>query len=295
MAWPEASPGVSRFANTIQDHGLENALDQKLIKLSEKAIKNKTPVEINLPITNANRTVGAMLSGEIAKSYGEEGLPERTISINFSGSAGQSFGAFLSKGLDFQLSGDANDYFGKGMSGGTIAVKPPLESPFVPEENIIVGNVGLYGATGGEAFIRGLVGERFCVRNSGANAVVEGLGDHGAEYMTNGRLVVLGPTGRNFAAGMSGGIAYILDEGGDFSSRCNQEMVDLESIDDPDDIQELKGLIEAHLNYTGSLNAERILNSWAEYTTKFIKVYPKDYRRVLEAQKTLNTEAHTGG
>ena len=229
------------------------------------------------------------------KRQGEEGLPDDSIKINFSGSAGQSFGAFLSKGINIQLSGDANDYFGKGMSGGVIAVKPPLESPFIPEENIIIGNVGLYGATGGEVFIRGLAGERFCVRNSGANAVVEGVGDHGAEYMTNGRLVILGQTGRNFAAGMSGGIAYILDEDGHFSSRCNQEMVDLEALDDPDDIAELKGLIQAHFDYTGSSNAERIINSWPKYIEKFIKVYPRDYRRVIEDQKKLSMEAPSGG
>ena len=295
LAWTEASGDVSRFANVAQDHGLEHALDNKLIELSQNAINNKASVSINLPISNANRTVGAMLSGEIAKQYGEEGLPHDSIKINFSGSAGQSFGAFLSKGINIQLSGDANDYFGKGMSGGVIAVKPPLESPFIPEENIIIGNVGLYGATGGEVFIRGLAGERFCVRNSGASAVVEGVGDHGAEYMTNGRLVILGQTGRNFAAGMSGGIAYILDEDGHFSSRCNQEMVDLEALDDPDDIAELKGLIQAHFDYTGSSNAERIINSWPKYIEKFTKVYPRDYRRVIEDQKKLSMEAPSGG
>ena len=295
LAWTEASGDVSRFANVAQDHGLEHALDNKLIELSQNAINNKASVSINLPISNANRTVGAMLSGEIAKQYGEQGLPHDSIKINFSGSAGQSFGAFLSKGINIQLSGDANDYFGKGMSGGVIAVKPPLESPFIPEENIIIGNVGLYGATGGEVFIRGLAGERFCVRNSGASAVVEGVGDHGAEYMTNGRLVILGQTGRNFAAGMSGGIAYILDEDGHFSSRCNQEMVDLEALDDPDDIAELKGLIQAHFDYTGSSNAERIINSWPKYIEKFTKVYPRDYRRVIEDQKKLSMEAPSGG
>jgi glutamate synthase domain-containing protein 2/glutamate synthase domain-containing protein 1/glutamate synthase domain-containing protein 3 len=265
-----------------QDHGLEKALDNKLIELCKEAIEEKKPVNFDLQIKNINRTVGTMLSSEIARRYGLGGLPEDTIKIKLYGSAGQSFGAFLSHGVTMTLEGDANDYLGKGLSGGRIIVYPPKKATFVPEENIIIGNVVLYGAICGEAFIRGVAGERFCVRNSGAHAVVEGLGDHGAEYMTGGRLVVLGPTGRNFAAGMSGGIAYIWDRDGTFKDRCNPGMVDVLAVDRPQDQQGLKELIEKHYRYTESTVAKDILDRWSEVLPQFVKVYPTDYRRVLE-------------
>jgi glutamate synthase (NADPH/NADH) large chain len=282
LAKPEAPPEVSTHHVQAQDHGLDKALDQQLISLAKEALEKRKPVSISLPIRNANRTVGAMLSGEVAKRYGEDGLPSETIQIQFQGSAGQSFAAFLAKGLAFTLEGDANDYFGKGISGGRVVVVPPQESLFVPEENIIVGNTALYGATGGEVFIRGLAGERFAVRNSGVRAVTEGIGDHGCEYMTNGRVVVLGPTGRNFAAGMSGGIAYVLDEAGDFHERCNQEMVGLLAVEDSEDVEELRLLVEKHYHFTGSANAKRVLDQWHSLLPKFVKVYPEDYRRVME-------------
>ena len=278
-----------------QDHGLEKALDHELIAQAEPSMRNKERVSVRLPICNANRAVGAMLAGEVAKQYGEDGLPHDTFQVEFTGSAGQSYGAFLAKGMSFELEGDTNDYFAKGMSGGRLVVVPPKESQFVPEENVIMGNVALYGATGGEAFIRGLAGERFAVRNSGAHAVVEGVGDHGCEYMTNGRVVVLGPTGRNFAAGMSGGIAYVLDEHGVFESLCNIELVDLERVETREDIHELRGLISKHKQYTSSANAKRILDNWAETLPKFVKVYPKDYRRVIEAKRRAERQAVGSG
>ncbi|MBP1638192.1 MAG: glutamate synthase large subunit, partial [Bacteroidetes bacterium] len=232
-----------------------------------------------------DRTTGAMISGEIAKRYGQTGLPNDTIKVLFEGSAGQSFGAFLAKGVTFRLQGDANDYLGKGLSGGHIIVTPPEGSTFKPEENILCGNTLLYGATSGEVYINGIVGERFCVRNSGATAVVEGAGDHCCEYMTGGRTVVLGPTGRNFAAGMSGGVAYILDEKGDFDYFCNMEMVELSLIEDSGDNKELFGLIKAHYKYTNSPLAKKIMNNWNEYAEKFIKVVPIEYKKVLEDEK----------
>ena len=268
-----------------QDHGLDKALDHQLITMSEEALERKTPVRMELPIRNSYRTVGAMLSGEISKRYGEDGLPDDTIRVHVRGSAGQSFGAFLAKGVSFQLEGDSNDYFGKGLSGGHIVVYPPAGSTFVPEKNVIVGNVSLYGATGGKAFIRGVAGERFAVRNSGAHAVVEGVGDHGCEYMTQGVVVVLGPTGRNFAAGMSGGFAYVLDEDGCFRQRCNQEMVDLEPVVEENDLTTLRELIQEHLDSTGSANARRILGAWEVMIPKFVKIFPRDFRRVLEERR----------
>ena len=295
LAKPEAPESVARFHCEDQDHGLDRALDHELIARSHRALSHREPITFELPISNANRTVGTMLSGEVAQRYGEDGLPDDTINIAFTGSAGQSFGAFLAKGLAFTLEGDSNDYFGKGVSGGRLVVVPPRESTFVAEENIIVGNVALYGATGGEVFIRGLAGERFGVRNSGAHAVVDGVGDHGCEYMTNGRVVVLGPTGRNFAAGMSGGIAYVLDEAGDFDMRCNQELVDLEPMVEPEDIEELRAMVQKHLHYTGSANAARVLDDWDAFLTKFVKVYPKDYRRVIEAGKQAALQAVGSG
>ena len=295
LAKPEAPDSVARFHCEDQDHGLERALDHELIARSQRALSHREPVTFESPISNANRTVGTMLSGEIAQRYGEDGLPDDTINVTFTGSAGQSFGAFLARGIAFTLEGDSNDYFGKGVSGGRLVVVPPRQSTFVAEESIIVGNVALYGATGGEVFIRGVAGERFGVRNSGAYAVIDGVGDHGCEYMTSGRVVVLGPTGRNFAAGMSGGIAYVLDEAGDFDIRCNQELVDLEPVVEPEDIAELRAMVQKHLNYTGSANAARVLDDWDAFLTKFVKVYPKDYRRVIEAGKQAALQAVGSG
>ena len=284
------SPEETLYCSEGQDHGLERALDHKLISMSEPAIKNKAPVEISLPISNANRTVGAMLSGKIAKAYGEDGLPPQTVRINFKGSAGQSFGAFLAPGVALNLEGDTNDYMGKGMSGGLVVVKPHPDSTFAPEENIIIGNVAMYGATGGRAFINGVAGERFCVRNSGVQAVVEAVGDHGCEYMTGGVVVVLGATGRNFAAGMSGGIAFVYDPDGDFHIRFNDGLADLEEVTQRDDIITLKGLIEEHLTHTGSQPAARILAEWDSALPKFKKIMPRDYRRVLEERKRRRQE-----
>ena len=279
------TPGDTVYCSQAQDHGLERALDHKLIGLAGEALQRKTPVEISLPISNVNRTVGAMLSGRIAKAYGEDGLPPDTIRINFTGSAGQSFGAFLASGVSLNLEGDTNDYMGKGMSGGRIVVKPHPESGFAPEENIIIGNVAMYGATGGHAFINGMAGERFCVRNSGVRAVVEAVGDHGCEYMTGGVVVVLGATGRNFAAGMSGGIAFVYDAAGDFPARFNDGLADLESVTAREDIAALKTLVEEHHQHTGSIPAGRILAEWDAALPKFRKIMPRDYRRVLQERK----------
>ncbi len=285
-----ASPGETLFCSEEQDHGLEQALDHRLIELAEPAIRRKAPVDITLPISNSNRTVGAMLSGRIAKAYGEDGLPPDTVRINFTGSAGQSFGAFLAPGVSLHLDGDTNDYTGKGMSGGLIVVKPHPDSTFIPEENIIIGNVAMYGATGGHAYINGVAGERFCVRNSGVRAVVEAVGDHGCEYMTGGVVVVLGSTGRNFAAGMSGGIAFVYDADSDFHVRFNGGMADLEPVVDRDDIITLKGLIEEHHGHTGSAPAARILADWDSSLPKFKKIMPRDYRRVLEERRKRSLE-----
>ncbi len=254
---PPVPSRVNRRCTIDQDHGLNEALDYKLIDHAQDAIDHQTPVVFKLPIKNVHRTVGAMLSGRIARKYGSAGLPDDTIHFEFKGSAGQSFGAFLAKGVTLELEGDANDYVGKGLSGGRLIVYPPEESTFVPEENILIGNVVLYGATSGEAFFNGMAGERFAVRNSGATAVVEGLGDHGCEYMTNGLVIVLGKTGRNFAAGMSGGIAYVLDETGEFVKyRCNKASVDLEQVFDPNDQQVLQTTIYRHFDATGSPRAQ---------------------------------------
>jgi glutamate synthase (NADPH/NADH) large chain len=288
---------VARYNTEKQDHGLEKALDHRLIELAKPALERAEKVTIEMPIRNINRTVGTMLSWEIAKRYGHDGLPDDTVHIRFAGSAGQSFGAFLAKGVTLDLIGDTNDYCGKGLSGGRISVQPSAKFRGEPTENIITGNVVLYGAIAGEAYFRGVAGERFAVRNSGARAVVEGVGDHGCEYMTGGTVVVLGMTGRNFAAGMSGGIAYVLDEDGSFKTRCNQSMVQLESVLSeaeqdarvPKDVWHmnradeaiLKGAIEKHAGYTGSARAREILSNWAAYRAKFVKVFPSEYRRAL--------------
>jgi len=288
---PEIARESRRHQWKEQDHGLELALDQTLIQLAEGALTDGRPVTIDIPIRNVNRTVGTLLGFEVTKKYGGAGLPDDTIIVNFTGSAGNSFGAFLSKGITLRLSGDANDYVGKGLSGGRIVVRPPDDATFVAEDNVIAGNVILYGATGGEVFLRGAVGERFCVRNSGAIAVVEAIGDHGCEYMTGGRAVILGPTGRNFAAGMSGGIAYVHDPGGVFPKRVNTEMVDLEPLDD-DDLAWLRDRIEKHRHETGSEVAARILADWGTTASEFVKVMPTDYRRVLEAAAAAREAGH---
>jgi glutamate synthase (NADPH) large chain len=296
---PNVPARVGRRCRIAQDHGLERALDYKLIDHAKDALENKTPVEFKLPIRNVHRTVGAMLSGEIARRYGSAGLPDDTVRFSFTGSAGQSFGAFLAKGVSLTLEGDANDYVGKGLSGGRIVIYPPRHSTFIPEENILIGNVVLYGATTGEAFFNGVAGERFAVRNSGATAVVEGVGDHGCEYMTAGLVVVLGKTGKNFGAGMSGGIAFVLDETGEFAATlCNKAGVDLDPVESETDINALRNLIERHVEYTGSPRGEWILTNWPDMLSKFIKVFPHEYKRVLgvprssEAQKPVPHQTH---
>jgi glutamate synthase (ferredoxin) len=318
---PTVPKHYGRTCQIPQDHGIEKTLDATtLLELAKPAIEECKPVHASLPIRNTMRVVGTMTGSEITRRYGAVGLPEDTIKFHFKGSAGQSFGAFIPKGMTLILEGDANDYIGKGLSGGKIVVFPPREATFVPEENTIIGNVAFYGATGGEAYIRGFAGERFCVRNSGLQAVVEGVGDHGCEYMTGGRVVVLGPTGRNFAAGMSGGVAYVLDEAGDFASRCNMSMVEFDPVPEEDHLLEklqhqggdiaFMGLVEVmddlssrdaericqlvanHARYTGSERAKAILADWKTYRTKFVKVMPVEYRRALrELEKSRTLQA----
>jgi glutamate synthase (NADPH/NADH) large chain len=276
-------PGrVARRCVQRQNHGLEQALDHQLIEQARPALENLTPVEMNFPVRNVHRAVGAMLSGEIARRYGSEGLPDETIRIHLNGSAGQSLGAFLAKGVTLTLEGDANDYVGKGLSGGRLVIYPPRTAGFAAEENILIGNVVLYGATSGEAFFNGMAGERFAVRNSGSTAVVEGVGDHGCEYMTNGLVLVLGPCGRNFAAGMSGGIAYVFDERMDFTKkRCNLSSVDLEPVIEMEDVQIVRDLVTRHAELTGSPRARMILDNWSDMLPRFIKVFPHEFKRVL--------------
>lgn len=291
---PEAPPEVGRYCQISQDHGLDEALDNRvLMDICRPTLENKEPVEAIIPIRNTNRTVGTIVGSELTKRFGVDGLPGDTIRLHFNGSAGQSFGAFVPKSMTLVLEGDSNDYIGKGLSGGKIIVYPPKGSTYRPEENIIIGNVAFYGATGGEAYIRGMAGERFCVRNSGVHAVVEAIGDHGCEYMTGGRVVVLGPTGRNFAAGMSGGIAYVLDETGDFEVRCNKEMVSLEEMTSKD-LEEVKVMIILHLEYTNSDRAKSILGSWSNISKKFVKVMPKDYKRMLQAIRRVEESGISG-
>jgi glutamate synthase (NADPH/NADH) large chain len=278
---PRNPYGQTFHCSVAQDHGLGDALDNELIEASRTAILEGTPVSIRRPIRNVHRTVGTMLGHEVTRAWGGGGLPDGTISIHFTGSAGQSFGAFVPRGIEMRLEGDANDYLAKGLSGGRIIVHPHADAAFVAEENVIAGNVIGYGATSGEIHIRGTVGERFCVRNSGATAVVEGVGDHGCEYMTGGRVVVLGPTGRNFAAGMSGGIAFVWDPDGAFASNVNYEMVDLEHVSGADE-EWLKATVERHRELTGSEVADRILDAWTVEVPRFRKVMPRDYRSVLE-------------
>jgi glutamate synthase (NADPH/NADH) large chain len=292
LARPDVPESVGRRQTVLQDHGLDKALDHQFLDECAPALDDGTRVAVDLPISNVDRTVGTLLGSEISRRYGAAGLPDDTIQLTFHGSAGQSFGAFVPRGMTMRLYGDANDYFGKGLSGGRLAVRPPEGSPFAAEEHIIAGNVILYGATGGEVFIRGQVGERFCVRNSGATAVVEGVGDHGCEYMTGGLVVVLGPTGRNFAAGMSGGIAYVYDPGRTFGQRVNLELVDVEPLD-RDDSAQLRALVECHRLETDSAVADRLLEDWDLEVREFVKVFPRDYRRILEATRLAEAEGRS--
>lgn len=292
---PPVPSHVVRRNTIAQDHGLENALDKKLIVMAQEAIESGRPIALEIPIRNVHRTVGTMLSGEIARRHGSAGLPDDTIQIHFNGCAGQSFGAFLAKGVTLTLEGDANDYVGKGLSGGRLVIYHPPKSTFAPEDNILIGNVCLYGATSGEAFFGGMAGERFAVRNSGATAVVEGVGDHGCEYMTNGLVVVLGKTGRNFAAGMTGGIAYVFDQTSDFAQRCNRVEVDLEPVASENDVETLFRLISRHCELTGSPQAKWILENWDTTLPRFVKVFPYEYKRVLGLPRTAPAAAHAGG
>ena len=280
LAVPQNPYGQTMHQSVVQDHGLDIALDQQLMARSQDAINDATPVAFEMQIRNVNRTVGTMLGNAVTKKWGGAGLPDGTIKIHFRGSAGQSFGAFVPAGIEMRLEGDGNDYVGKGLSGGRVIVHPDRRATFVAEDNVVAGNVIGYGATGGEIFLRGVVGERFCVRNSGATAVVEGIGDHGCEYMTGGRVVVLGPTGRNFAAGMSGGIAYVYDPSNTFAALVNYDMVDLEPLDS-DDMSFLSGIVQQHVDLTGSLVGTRVVANWDEAVSSFRKVMPRDYKRVL--------------
>ena len=283
------------FPEAFKDHLLHHAgelihltagvKDQQLIQDAKMALDGKQDLLLSYPILNTDRSVGAMLSGMIAQRYGEAGLPEHALKVRFKGSAGQSFGAFLVHGVDFRLEGDTNDYLGKGLSGGRIVVVPPVRSDFKPEDNIIAGNTLLYGATSGEVYLNGRAGERFCVRNSGAIAVVEGVGDHCCEYMTGGRVVVLGPTGRNFAAGMSGGVAYVWNPSGNFDFYCNMEMVELSLVEDSSSRKELHELIRKHYHYTGSPLAGRMLDHWDRFVDEFIEVVPIEYKKVLQEEQ----------
>ena len=285
---PKVPKNYGRTCQIPQDHGLDRTLDATtLLELARPAIEEKQPVRAEVPIRNVHRVVGTQVGSEITRRHGPQGLPDDTIRFRFIGSAGQSFGAFVPPGMTLVLEGDANDYCGKGLSGGRIVVLPPRQHTFIPEENVIIGNVAFYGATSGEAFIRGVAGERFCVRNSGVHAVVEGVGDHGCEYMTGGRVVVLGKTGRNFAAGMSGGVAYVLDEDGGFASRCNKEMVGLSRLEDADEIALVRSLVEKHAATTESANARRVLDNWEHTLQRLVRVMPNDYRRVIEAQRKM--------
>jgi glutamate synthase (ferredoxin) len=285
---PPHADGVGTRCLYAQNHKVEEGYDDTtIIPMCRPALESGRKITATLAVRNTQRTVGTRLGSEVTRRYGSEGLPEDTISIHFKGSAGQSFMAFVPKGITFVLEGDANDYLGKGLSGGKLVLRPPREAGFTPYQNVIAGNVALYGATSGEAYIRGMAGERFCVRNSGASAVVEGVGDHGCEYMTGGRVVILGQTGRNFAAGMSGGIAYVLDEQRQLESNCNLEMVGLGPLDDPEETELVLGLIRRHAEYTGSVRAQDLLAHWAQWKPLFVKVIPDDYRRVMAAQKLM--------
>ncbi|MDP9479153.1 MAG: glutamate synthase-related protein, partial [Actinomycetota bacterium] len=287
---PEVPEDTALRHSERQDHGLHKSLDNELIERCRPALENGQNVRFSREITNTSRTVGGMLSGEVARRYGNEGLPDGTVRLDFHGVGGQSFGAWLAHGLTFTLEGATNDYVGKGLSGGRLAVFPSRVAAYRPARNVVVGNVALYGATAGEAYFRGFAGERFAVRNSGAHAVVEGVGDHGCEYMTGGVVVVLGETGRNFAAGMSGGVAFVLDEGGGFERLCNRDMVGLEAVEDEEDEELLRGMVERHLAWTGSERARRVLRDWDEILPKFVKVMPNDLKRVLKERQQAELE-----
>jgi glutamate synthase (ferredoxin) len=321
---PEVGADVAVRRITEQDHGIDQALDQELLRHpqieallqvpyqvswcpavqewnGEQQVDNASDIpnlpkaEFDMPITNVNRAVGTILGSEVTRKFGREGLPEDTIRIKFHGSGGQSFGAFVPHGMTLTLEGDSNDYVGKGLSGGKLVVYPPSNAGYVPEENIIIGNVALYGGTAGKAFFRGKAGERFAVRNSGVHTVVEGTGDHCCEYMTGGIVVTIGKTGRNFGAGMSGGMAFVLDEDDTFAVRLNTEMVALEAFDDPEDQALVRDLLQQHVRYTGSTVAQGILENWEATLPKFRKVMPVDYKRVLQEQKQRELEAVGGG
>jgi glutamate synthase (ferredoxin) len=292
---PDVGPEVGRFCQQKQDHGIDRSLDMtRLLELCRPAIDRGEKVIAELPIRNVNRVVGTITSGEITRRQGSAGLPEDTIRLKFTGSAGQSFGAFVTRGMTLAIEGDANDYFGKGLSGGKLIIYPPAQAPFRAEENMIIGNVAFYGASAGEAYIRGLAGERFAVRNSGVTVVVEGVGDNGCEYMTGGNVVVLGRAGRNFGAGMSGGIGYVLDEVGDFPKRVNPQMVGIERLEDPREIAALRAMIQKHLDYTRSERARAVLADWAAYVPRFVKVMPKDYKRMLACLDRARAQGLTG-
>jgi glutamate synthase (NADPH/NADH) large chain len=272
---------VTLYNSEKQDHGMDDILDWKLLEAAQPALEDKTPVFATFDVRNVDRTIGTLLSNEISKKYGSLGLPDNTINFKFKGSAGQSFAAFAAKGISFELEGEANDYVGKGLSGAQLAIYPSERATFTPEENIIIGNVALYGATAGEVFIRGMAGERFAVRNSGATTVVEGVGDHCCEYMTGGRALILGETGRNFAAGMSGGIAWVYNPNNTFSANCNTEMVDLDPLSIQDE-EQIIALLHKHIHLTGSEVAKQLLSEWRKASNDFVKVYPKEYKKVME-------------
>jgi glutamate synthase (ferredoxin) len=285
---PNVGPNVGTYCQMEQDHLLDRSLDMtQILELAQPAVQEGKPVEINLPVVNTNRVVGTITGAEISRKHGPDGLPEDTVKINLTGSAGQSLGAFCPKGMTFTVTGDTNDYLGKGLSGGKIIVRPPEDSPFVAHENIITGNVCFYGATKGEAYIAGMAGERFCVRNSGVEAVIEGVGDHALEYMTGGMVINLGTTGRNLGAGMSGGVAYVYDEVGDFvEKRLNPDMVNVYQLIEcgDDEMNLIKSKIEKHVMLTGSARGRDILADWPAVAGKFLKIMPQDYERVLQAQ-----------
>ncbi|MEO8887154.1 MAG: glutamate synthase-related protein, partial [Mucilaginibacter sp.] len=272
---------LTLYCSEAQDHGMDAIIDWKLWEDAKPALADKTPVFGAYDVKNTDRTIGTLLSNEISKIYGSAGLPDNTINYKFKGSAGQSFGAFATKGISFELEGEGNDYVGKGLSGAQLAIYPAADATFVPEDNMIIGNVALYGATAGELFIRGMAGERFAVRNSGATTVVEGIGDHGCEYMTGGRALILGKTGRNFAAGMSGGIAWVYNPDNTFAENCNMEMVDLDPLSIKDE-EQITNLLRKHVSLTGSEVAKKLLNNWNKVSAQFIKVYPKEYKKVIE-------------
>jgi glutamate synthase (ferredoxin) len=282
---PVVPDTVGVYCSEAQDHGLSTALDNQLIEMCRPALERGEKVTWEVPIRNINRTVGTMLGSRLTKTWGGAGLPDDTITLKFKGSCGQSFAAFVPRGITMRVEGDANDYFCKGLSGGKVSIFPPRGATFVPEQNMIIGNVACYGATEGEVFIRGMAGERFCVRNSGVSTVVEGVGDHGCEYMTKGTVVIIGPAGRNFAAGMSGGLAFVLDEDGSFPTRCNPQMVDLDPLDLDEDVTIVQDLLRRHIEATGSTRAREVLDNWHRLQAKFVKVFPRDYRRVIESRK----------